>query len=106
MRAGPLDRAVHLQHRTLTRDTDTGEQVESFTTYATVWTGKRDVRGREFFAAQQVNAEVSTSFQIRYRTDVLATDRMVIDGLDYNIVAVAEIGRREGLEIQASAVKP
>jgi SPP1 family predicted phage head-tail adaptor len=105
MRSGALDRLVELKHQVMTKNSTTGEDVESFTTYATVYAGKRDVRGREFFAAQQLNSEVSTVWQIRYRTDVMMTDRLVIDGLDYNVISIAEIGRREGLEIMATAVR-
>jgi SPP1 family predicted phage head-tail adaptor len=105
MRGEKLDRRIELQHQVLTRNATTGEEEVGYTTYATVWAGKRDVRGREFFAAQQVNSDITTIWQIRYRTDVLATDRLVIDGLYYNILPPAEIGRRDGLEIQATAVR-
>lgn len=104
MRAGPLDRSAVLKHRVLTRNSTTGEEVVTYTTYATVWAGKRDLRGREFFAAQQVNADLTTIWQIRYRTDVVATDQLVVDDVAYNINSVAEIGRRDGLELQATAV--
>jgi SPP1 family predicted phage head-tail adaptor len=104
MRAGLLDRFVRLQRRTLTRDAVTGEQVESFADYASVWASKRDLRGREFFAAQQVNAEISTVWQIRYRSGVLLTDRLVCDWLSYSITGIAEVGRRTGLELQTTAV--
>jgi SPP1 family predicted phage head-tail adaptor len=106
MEAGRLDRRVELQHRVLTRSATTGEEVVTYTTYATVWAGKRDIRGREVFTAQQVNSDITTMWQIRHRTDVVATDVLVHDGLQYNIVGIAEIGRREGLELQATAVRP
>lgn len=106
MRAGALDRRAELKRRVLTRDATTGEEVVSYSTYATVWASKRDVRGREFFAAQQVNAELTTIWQMRHRSDVVHTDRIVCEGVTYNIIGIAEIGRRVGLEIQATAVRP
>lgn len=106
MQAGRLDRRVELQHRVLTRNTTTGEEVVTYVTYASVWAGKRDMRGREFYAAQQVNSDVTTAWQIRHRADVVATDVLVHEGLQYNIVGIAEIGRRDGLELQATAVRP
>ena len=106
MQAGRLDRLVTLQHRVLTRDTATGEEVVTYTTYATVWAGKRDLRGSERYAAQQVNSDTTTAWQIRHRTDVVATDVLGYDGLQYNITGIAEIGRRDGLELQATAVRP
>jgi SPP1 family predicted phage head-tail adaptor len=104
MRAGPLDRSAVLKHQVLTKNTTTGEDEVSYSIYATVWAGKRDLRGREFFAAQQVNSDITTIWQIRYRTDVVPSDQIVVDDVSYNISSIAEIGRREGLEIQATAV--
>lgn len=107
MQAGRLDRRIELRHVSKSLDTASGQTVESWpTAYATVWASKRDVRAREYFSAQQVNAEITTVFQIRYRSDVVATDRILCDGLSYNIHSIAEIGRREGLEIMATAVQP
>jgi SPP1 family predicted phage head-tail adaptor len=107
MRAGPLDRLVSLQHLVLTRNGTTGEEVESYAEYDQVWAGKRDLRGREFFAAQQVNADTTTIWQIRYRSDVVATDRLVADGISYSLAGPpSEIGRRDGLELQCTAVRP
>lgn len=105
MRAGNLDRRVQLQHRTLTRN-GSGEQVASFATYATVWAGKRDLRGREYFAAHQVNPELQATWTIRWRADVLATDRLVDDrGVTFEIAAPpAEIGRRQGLDLMCKAL--
>lgn len=70
---------------------------------ATVWAEKRDLRGREFFAANAVNAEVETVFRIRYRDDVTPENLISFDGSEFDIVSVAEIGRKEGLEIMATA---
>lgn len=105
MDAGLLDRRAWLYHRALTRDTTTGEQIESWPTpYASVWAEKRDLRSREFLAARSVNAELTTTFRIRHNPDVLMTDRIVYAGKSYAINAIAEIGRRDGLEIQAAAL--
>lgn len=104
MKAQKLDRRAVLKHQVLTKNTTTGEDEVSYSTYATVWAGKRDLRGREFFASQQVNADITTIWQIRYRTDVVPSDQIVVDDVVYNISSIAEIGRREGLEIQATSV--
>jgi SPP1 family predicted phage head-tail adaptor len=104
MQPGRLDRLVELRHRVLTRDPNSGEQLETWpAAYAEVWAEKKDLRGREFFAARTVNSELTTTWKIRHRTDVLMTDRLVYDGLVYTINSIAEIGRREGLELQAMA---
>lgn len=105
MRAGSLNRRIELQHRTTARSAY-GEQTESYSTYATVWANKADVRAREFIAAQQEIAENTAKFTLRYRSDVLNSDRIVCASVTYSIRQVAEIGRRQGLEVLATAVVP
>lgn len=100
-----MDRRIQLQRRSLAQNSF-GEQIETFTTYATVWAEKLDARGREFFAAQQFNGELTTRFRIRWRGDVQMTDQIVYDGLNFNITQIAEIGRKSGHEIFATAAKP
>ena len=102
MRAGRLDRRVTIQTRTLTRNSY-GEQVETWADDDTVWGERFDLRGREFFAARQVSADVTTRFRLRYRTGLTVLHRLVCDGVTYDIHQVSEIGRRQGLEILASA---
>lgn len=105
MRAGLLDRRVTLQQRTLTQDAQ-GQHVESWSTLATVWATKRDVTGREFVAAQGANADASTVFQIRWRSDVSVLNQVAYEGVTHEIVHVAEIGRREGLQLVCRAKVP
>ena len=100
-----MDRLIELQRRSLTRNAF-GEQVESWTTLASVWAEKIDLKGREFFAAQQTSADVSTRWRIRYRTDVSTLNQLVCAGFTYNINQVSEIGRGEGLELFTTARVP
>jgi SPP1 family predicted phage head-tail adaptor len=103
MRAGKIDRLVVLQTKSVTRNA-VNEEVVDWNTLATVWAERRDLRGREYFQAQQVNAEISAVFRIRYRTDVTATMRLVESGKAYELVAPpVEIGRREGLDLMCAA---
>lgn len=104
MRAGRLDRRLTLQTRTLATANAYGEKIASYSTLATVWGGKRDVSGREFFSAGQLHAEASTRFEIRYRSDLTAINRVVCDGITYDIAHIAEIGRNEGLELVCKVV--
>jgi SPP1 family predicted phage head-tail adaptor len=102
MRAGRLDRRVTIQSRTLTRN-DYGEQIETWADDDTVWGERFDLRGREFFTARQVSADVTTRFRLRYRTGLTVLHRLVCEDVTYDIHQVSEIGRRQGLEILASA---
>jgi SPP1 family predicted phage head-tail adaptor len=107
MRAGKLDRRITIQRATETRDGFNNVTLTwPGTVIATVWASKEDVRDSERFSSQEVGAEITTRFQIRWSSDVENVnpkDRVVYDGRPYDIVAVKEIGRREGLEITASA---
>ena len=107
MQAGRLDRLIELRHRVLDDDPESRQKVEAWpTAYASVWAQKVDVRGREYLAAKQVNADLTTTFRIRHRTDVVTTDRIVYNGTQYSIQSIAEIGRLEGLEIMATSIPP
>ena len=100
MRAGRLDRRLTLQRRTLIEN-DYGEGVETWNDLATVWAEKIPVRGSERYAAMQTVAEVEERFKIRYRTGLTPLDRVICDGITYDVQGVLEIGRREGWEILA-----
>ncbi len=102
MRAGELDRKIVIQSLTQTRDAY-GALSDTWATFATVWAKKRDVRGDEYFAAQQVNARVDSIFTIHYLSGVLETMRIACDGKYWDIRRLNELGRREGLEIYAEA---
>ncbi len=105
MRAGRLDRRVTIRSRTTAADAQ-GQQIETWSDVDTVWASKRDLRGREYFAAQSMNADVTTVFEMRYRADVTVLHRLVCEGLTYDIQDVSEIGRRQGLQVICRAAKP
>jgi len=103
MHAGEMDRRVTLRRADVTTN-DFGEDIETWSDYATVWAARTEVSNRERFAAQQVGAELVARYRIRYSHQVAALsaqDRLVADGREHNITGVAMIGRREGWEITA-----
>lgn len=103
MRTGRMDRVVTLRGKT-TAPNDYGEEVATWSDIATVWAERLELRGDERWNAQQVVAKIACKYRIRYRTDVDAIDILVdSDGREYDIQAVLEIGRREGLELICSA---
>ncbi len=102
MRAGRLDRTITIRSITETPD-GFGGITRTETVLGTVPAEKTDLTGREYFAAAQVNAEITTRFTIRYGLTVTPLHRITCDGRDYDILHVAEIGRREGLQIMAKA---
>ena len=102
MLAGKMDQRITL--KSLTNETDAlGAVIETWATLDTVWAEAKDLTGREFVAAAQVNAEVSARFRIRYRTDVTPEMRIGWSGREYDIKSISMLGRKDGLEIMASA---
>lgn len=100
MRAGNLDREITIEAVTESR-TSTGAVTQSWATFATVWAERRDVRASEQFKAAREMAECATVWRIRYLPGLTEKHR-INDGAQYwDIDAIAEIGRREGLEILA-----
>jgi len=103
MRAGELDRQIVIEKAVETQSA-TGAPIEVWSEFATVWAGRRDIRAREFFGAQAVQSKVTAVFRIYWRGD-LTTDMRVNDGgALFDIAGLAELGRRDGLEIMASAL--
>ena len=78
MRSGKLRRRLVIQQAVETQGT-TGEMATTWSTFATVWGSVEPLRGREFWAAKELQAEVTTRIRIRYLEGV--TPKMqVVDG--------------------------
>ena len=54
---------------------ESGQPLEGYVPVTTIWAAIEPLRGREFFAAQAENAEVTTRIRIRYREGI---DRTMI----------------------------
>ncbi len=101
MRAGRLDRRIVIERATESRD-DYGSPKETWATHVSRKAQVTPLRGRSFFAAQQVSSEAEMMFRIRWHSDIKATDRIRYDGALYEIVhPPLEVGRRRGLDILA-----
>lgn len=98
MKAGDLDQRITLQSRTVVPDAY-GQDTITWTLIATVWAQVQAVRGREFFAAAQVQQEQTVKMRIRYRADLDQTCRIVHDGKNYDITGIVPVGRKDMLEI-------
>lgn len=105
MDAGNLDRRIQFQRATLT---DNGfEQVEAFANHGSpIWASKTDVSDGERLRADQVSANLTARFVVRWSSftaDLTPKDRITYAGETFDILGIKEIGRREGLEITAGA---
>lgn len=105
MDAGSLDARVTIETRTATQDADTGRDIVTWTTLATVWAEVRDVLpSRDERVRQGLEvASRQTRIRIRYRTDVDSSMRVTVhrDGdTIYQIVGgPAVLGHKEGIEL-------
>lgn len=98
LKAGDLDQRVTLQSRSVVKDAN-GQDVITWVPEASVWAQVQAVRGREFFAAAQVQQEQTVKVRIRYRTDVLLSWRLVWQGRNHDITGIVPVGRKDMLEI-------
>lgn len=108
-----LDRIVDLQRATTTRNA-VNAPIEAWGPAAGPglaadsqrYASKVDIKDGERERAGEVLAEATTRFQMRYDplTSTLdATDRLICEGITYEILGVKELGRRERIEVTTSS---
>lgn len=97
MRAGDLRNRIKIQQKSVTRDTFGGETV-TWTDVVTVWAAIEPISGREYYAAQQVQAEASTRIRIRYYAGITTSMRVLWGTRYFDILSVIDIQER-GREI-------
>lgn len=104
MQAGKLTELITLQAPSVAVDS-LGQRVESWGTVADVWARAQLLRGREFFAAGQINSEASVKFTISFRAGVTPNMRVLWRGVPHAIVAepMDVDGRRVQIELMCSA---
>lgn len=103
MRAGKLDRLITIERKTATV-ADSGAIVTAWTIVATVRAEIVEAATEEFLTGYGVADQTLAVFRIRYRPDITTADRIVHDGVAYDLKRVVEIGRRRALELRAVAV--
>ena len=92
MQAGRLRHRVTIQQLVAGSppQTETGEPNEVWADVATVWGSVDPLNGRELFAAQEHDSEVTVRIRIRYRSDVTHLMRVSFDSKLYDIRAVID----------------
>lgn len=99
--AGLMDRQVVIQKRTVSRDGTLGSQAVAWSTLDTVWA---QVVESSTASDEAMRAGVQTfarpsKVRIRWRADVDTTMRISHNGQLLQILGIAELGRRQGLEL-------
>jgi SPP1 family predicted phage head-tail adaptor len=103
--AGELDRRITIQRATVTPN-EFNEPIETWGDLVTVWAKRRDASAAEAYRAQEVGAEITARFTVRWSMTVASVkpnDRVSFEGRLYNITAVRDVGRRQWREIDAVA---
>lgn len=100
---GQLDQRLTLQSRSAGVDL-LGQASGAWVTVATVWGRARPLRSRELFAAGQIQNVSDIEFTIRYRSDVLATWRVLWRGTPHDITGapIDVDGQRQWLQLVAA----
>jgi len=100
-----MDRRITLRRATFTQD-GFGEAIATWANLATVPAQFMPVSDAEKWKNDEVSAEMTARFRIRFSSTTSTLnpkDRLIFDGLEHDIHGVKEIGRRDFLEITASA---
>ncbi|HWV11797.1 MAG TPA: phage head closure protein [Sphingobium sp.] len=102
MRPGTMDRIITIQRRTV-EDDGYGGEIDTWGNLATVFAEVRQQGGREFLAADQIQADKRVVFCLRWLAGLTALDRVEHEGALHNIQEVREIGRADGVELHTVA---
>lgn len=98
MRAGQLDRPIVIEQATYTQDS-IGQEIPTWRPWLTTYAKWEPTLGSERFQANGAHSIMGGKFTIRYKTGIDPTMRILFDGKIYAIKAIAELTRRQGLEI-------
>lgn len=97
MKIGKLRHRITLQECIASRDSF-GAEVLTWVDIATVWASVSPLSGKEYFAAHQINAEVTTKITIRYRPGVTPKMRVLFNSRCFEILSVLSFEER-GIEL-------
>lgn len=97
--AQELNRKITFRELQQTQDPVTGDIIEEWVDLLSVFAKVEPLVGREYFAAQAVQAENVTKFTTRYLDGINPAMRIAFDGEEYNIKSIQNIrsGNRETL---------
>lgn len=101
MRAGKLRRILEIQEAVETQDT-TGSMVPTWETFAFVHGSVEPLRGREFWAAHELQAQMDTRIRIRYLPGITPKMRILDGTRIFQIYSVIDPESRQ-IELQIMA---
>lgn len=93
-----LNKRVTIKQLTTTTD-EYGQPQDTWTDFCTVWAGIEPLQGREYFAADQENAEVKVRIRLRHRNGIDRTMKVVYKTTEYEIIDIIN-PKMENWELQ------
>lgn len=95
-----LDRQIDIQRAITSRNANTNEIERVWVNFSSIRASETDAKtGTEKETDNQIIASQRITFTIRWRPNVLKTDRVQYDGKIYDIEAISKIGRRKFLNL-------
>ena len=98
MQSAKMDRQISIIRRDQSQN-EYGEIIYTDVLVTSVWANVTPIGGRKTYMASQLVPEAKFKILIRYRADVNPSYKIIFESVEYDIAYVAEIGRKEGLEI-------
>lgn len=90
IRSGEMRHQITIQVRSASQDADTGEQVNTWSTFATRRAAVERTTGSEIEASAQRNGRVQTVFRIRFLSGVTPAMRISFNSKVFNILSVVD----------------
>jgi SPP1 family predicted phage head-tail adaptor len=92
LKAGSINKRVVIERQVTGSPAadEYGAPIYTWETLATVWAAVEPISGREFWAQQQVQSEITARIRIRYRNDVASGMRVVYGSRYYAIKSVID----------------
>ena len=101
--AGSLNRRLTLYAPVVQRS-DTGTEKTAWRTQGTVWAAQENLSLREIERTSGLTSVAEAKFVIRYRPGITEQFEVVCEKRRYSVIAVEQIGLREGLRLLVKAV--
>ncbi|MFD1341454.1 phage head closure protein [Litorisediminicola beolgyonensis] len=105
MKSGKMRHVIEAQRATATIN-DAGTPEEAWTTFATLRAELVQRSTEEFLRGPGETSETTVVFRTRYLADLQDEDRILFDGLGFDIEEMVELGHRQGLELRCREVRP
>ncbi|NNV07778.1 head-tail adaptor protein [Geobacillus sp. MMMUD3] len=98
MKIGALRHRVLVQQKIKTQN-EYGEETEQWLDVLVAWASVNPISGREFFAAEAVNSEVTHKITMRYRGGITPDMRIKFKDRYFRIIAVMNT-QEKNIELQ------